>query len=57
MVSVFFFALYFSSVKQTDPLAGVSTSERENVELMEKVKAMEETLGSERGKENFWKNN
>ena len=53
----FLFALYFCYVKQTDLLAGISQLERENVVLKAKVKAMDETFGSERGKGNFWKNN
>ena len=53
----FLFALYFFCVKQTDLLAKILTLERENVVLKAKVKAMEETFGSERGKGNFWKNN
>ena len=44
-------------MKQTDLLARILTLERENVALKAKVKAMEETFGSERGKGNFWKNN
>ena len=52
-----FFSLYFSYVKQTDLLARISTLERENVELKEKVKAIEENFQSERGKGNFRKNN
>ena len=52
-----FFALYFSYVKQTDLLARITTLERENVELKEKVKAIEENFQSERGKGNFRKNN
>ena len=55
--SFYFFALYFSYVKQTDLLARISTLERENVELKEKVKAIEEHFQSERGKGNFKKNN
>ena len=52
-----FIALYFSYVKQTDLLARITTLERENVELKEKVKAIEENFQSERGKGNFRKNN
>ena len=44
-------------MKQTDLLARISTLERENVELKEKVKAIEEHFQSERGKGNFKKNN
>lgn len=44
-------------MKQTDLLARISTLERENVELKEKVKAIEENFQSERGKGNFRKNN
>ena len=53
----FFSAFFFSYVKQTDILARISQLEHENVELKEKVKAMDETFRSERGKGNFWKNN
>ena len=53
----FFFALFFSYVKQTDLLSRISKLEHENVTLNAKVKAMEETFGSERGKGDFWKNN
>ena len=53
----FFFVLYFSYVKQTELSARISTSERENVELEEKVKAIEGIFDSERGKGNFRKNN
>ena len=53
----FFFDLYFSHVKQTDLSARISTSQRENVELEEKVKAIEGIFDSERGKGNFRKNN
>ena len=49
--------MHFSYVKQTDLLARISTLERENVELKVKVKAIEGTFGSERGKGDFWKNN
>ena len=52
-----FFALYFSYVKQTELSARISTSQRENVELEEKVKAIEGIFDSERGKGNFRKNN
>ena len=44
-------------MKQIDFLARISTLERENVELKEKVKAIEENFQSERGKGNFRKNN
>ena len=44
-------------MKQTDLLARISTLERENVELKEKVKAIEENFQSERGKGNFRKIN
>ena len=54
---VFFFYLYFSYVKQTEISARISTSQRENVELEEKVKAIEGIFDSERGKGNFRKNN
>ena len=53
----FLFALFFSYVKQTDLLARIPTIERENVTLKAKVKAMEETFGSERSRGNFWNNN
>ena len=53
----FFFALFFSYVKQTDLPARISTLERENVELKEKVKAIQGNFQSERGKGNFRKNN
>ena len=53
----YFFALYFSLVKQTDLLARISTLERENVELKAKVKAIEGIFQSERGKGNLRKNN
>ena len=53
----FSFALYFSHVKQTDLLARISTLERENVKLEEKVKAIEGNFRSERGKGNFRRNN
>ena len=53
----FFFVLYFSYVKQTELSARISTPERENVELEEKVKAIEGIFDSERGKGNFRKNN
>ena len=53
----FFFVLYFSYVKQTELSARISTSERENVELEEKVKAIEGIFDGERGKGNFRKNN
>ena len=53
----FFFDLYFSYVKQTELSARISTSQRENVELEEKVKAIEGIFDSERGKGNFRKNN
>ena len=56
MVS-FLFALFFSYVKKTDLLSRISKLERENVTLNAKVKAMEGTFGSERGKGDFWKNN
>ena len=44
-------------MKQTDLLARISTLERENVELKEKVKAIEENFQSERGKGNLRKIN
>ena len=44
-------------MKQIDLPARISTLERENVELKEKVKAIEGNFQSERGKENFRKNN
>ena len=44
-------------MKQTDLLARISTLERENVELKEKVKAIQGNFQSERGKGNFRKNN
>ena len=44
-------------MKQTDLSARISTSQRENVELEEKVKAIEGIFDSERGKGNFRKNN
>ena len=44
-------------MKQTDLLARISTLESENVELKEKVKAIEENFQRERGKGNFRKNN
>ena len=53
----YFFSLYFSHVKQKDLLARISTLERENVELKEKVKAIHGIFRSERGKGNFRKNN
>ena len=53
----YFFALFFSYLKQTDLLGRISTLERENVELKEKVKAIQGIFESERGKGNFRKNN
>ena len=44
-------------MKQTDLVARISTLERENVELKEKVKAIQGNFQSERGKGNFRKNN
>ena len=53
----YFFALFFSYLKQTDLLGRISTLERENVELKEKVKAIQGIFESEGGKGNFRKNN
>ena len=53
----YFFALFFSYLKQTDLLGRISTLERENVELKEKVKAIQGIFESEKGKGNLRKNN
>ena len=44
-------------MKQKNLPARISTLERENVELNEKVKAIQGNFQSERGKGNFRKNN
>ena len=44
-------------MKQTDLVARISTLEGKNVELKEKVKAIQGNFQSERDKGNFWKNN
>ena len=46
----YFFALFFSYLKQTDPLGRIST-------LKEKAEAIQGIFESERGKGNFRKNN